>query len=156
MPRFVPSSEQRTAVAILSGAHLSHDELCRLVINPRTGKSINERTLLKCFPEELRDGKAKLKGLLVNSWLDIVKNGQHHARWAAVEFGLRMVNGWRDDAAAFQMNIGNGDRKMKIQFVTPNKVLQLDDDELPRPQLPAPKTIDVQANKPSSNVPIIP
>jgi hypothetical protein len=53
------------------------------------------------------------------------------------------------------MNIGGeGGRAMKIQFVMPNKVLELDDEP---PQLPAPRddVLDLKANKQSSGVPLV-
>jgi hypothetical protein len=99
---------------------MTHAELYWLVINPRTGKGINERTLLRCFPEELADGKAKLKELLVDNWLDVVQNGQHNARWSAIEFGLRHINKWRDDPPGVRLNLGEDGCRMKITFVMPN------------------------------------
>jgi hypothetical protein len=111
---------------------MSHNELCQLIVWPGATKPICKETLQKAFPEELAAGKARLKKELLSEWLDVVRNGEDHARWRAIEFGLRHINGWRDDAPHMQMNIdaSDGERPgMKIQFVLPNSQRLLDMDQ---------------------------
>ena len=92
--------------------------------------------------------------MLINAWLQTVKNGEGHSRWSAIEFGLRHINGWRDDAPGVHLDMGDGEgRKMSIRFVMPDKVLKMDDEP---PQLPAPRDVlDLKANKQSSGVPLV-
>jgi hypothetical protein len=50
--RFVPTTEQRDNVEALTGYGIPHEEICRLVINPRTGRPIDDKTLrfMSCPP----------------------------------------------------------------------------------------------------------
>ena len=59
-PPFEPTKEQRRTVSILAGVGRPHKEIATLVINPRTGKPIDDVTLRLRFPEELCQAKAKL------------------------------------------------------------------------------------------------
>ena len=117
---FVPTPDQRHVVGFLAGARMTWDELCLLVINPRTGKPISKDTLARAFPDELANGRSQLKKILLNQWLDVVKNGEGYDRWRAIEFGLRHINGWRDDAPSVQMNIGDEHPGMQIAFILPS------------------------------------
>jgi hypothetical protein len=98
-------------------------------------------------------GKARLKNILINARLDVVENGEGHSRWSAIEFGLRHINNWRDDVPGVQLDMGDGNRAMRIQFVMPDKVLELDDEP---PRLPAPRrddVLDLKANAPNRACP---
>jgi hypothetical protein len=120
---FVPSADQRHVVSVLAGARMTWDELCTLIINPKTGKPITKETLGKAFPEELANGKAKLKKILINGWLDVVQNGQGYDRWRAIEWGLQHINGFRDDAPGVHLNINEDSeqRSLSVEFVMPDK-----------------------------------
>lgn len=59
---------------------MTWDELCLLIINPKTGKPISKDTLAKVFAEELAAGRSKLKKILLNAWLDTVENGEGYNR----------------------------------------------------------------------------
>jgi hypothetical protein len=133
---------------------MTWDELCLLVLNPRTGKPISKDTLGRAFASELAVGKARFKSLLVTSWLDIVRNGEHNARWSAVQWGLQHIAGFRDDAAGLQMNIGGdgADKGLRVEFIIPSASRQhptdLDDLDaippsrsLPQPARPSPTRI---------------
>ena len=135
---------------MLSGFKMSHEEIRLLILNPDTGKAVSKDTLQKAFATELAVGKSKLKMLIGTRYIERLNAGDTHS----ILFGMRAIWGIRDDdAAAFQMNIGDGDRKMKIQFITPKKVLELDNDE--PAQLPGPRDLELKANKPSSGVPLV-
>ena len=47
-------------VSILAGVGRPHKEIATLVINPRTGRAIDDVTLRLRFPDELCQAKAKV------------------------------------------------------------------------------------------------
>ena len=51
-------------VSILAGMGRPHKEIATLVVNPRTGKPIDDVTLRLRFPEELCQAKAKVSLIL--------------------------------------------------------------------------------------------
>ena len=104
--RFVPTPEQQYAVSVLAGARMTHAKLCSIIVWPGTQKTISEETLRKAFAPELAAGKSKLKSILINAWLDTVRNGEGHSRWSAIEFGLRHINNWRDDVPGVHPGLG--------------------------------------------------
>ena len=57
---FVPTPEQRHVVGILTGARMTHDELCQLIVGPGTLKPICKNTMERAFAPELAAGKSKL------------------------------------------------------------------------------------------------
>jgi hypothetical protein len=63
----VPTKEQRDLVSIMAGVGRPHREIATLVINPRTGKAIDDVTLRVRFPEELSQAKAKVSLIVANS-----------------------------------------------------------------------------------------
>jgi hypothetical protein len=136
--RFVPTDEQRHVVGFLSGCRMSQEEICHLIVWPGTNKTICKETLATAFAVELASGKANVKKELLSEWLDVVRNGEDHARWRAIEFGLKVINGWRDDpAASVAMNI-NGDtgiNKLSVEFVLPSGE-RFGIDTPPRPSIP--------------------
>ena len=54
---FVPSPEQRNNVKILAGLGIPQEQICLLVINPQTGKPLDEKSLRKHFNREITTGK---------------------------------------------------------------------------------------------------
>lgn len=152
MPRFVPTDEQRHVVGLLAGALLSHDMIAKLVLNPRTERAINVSTLQKHFRDELDTGNTRLKAVILSAFYQLVRERDTNA----VLFGMRALLGYNDRDPSVQLRLGDNagaGRDMKITFVTPDRVLDLDDEP---PQLSPPRTIDAKATKPSSNVPIVP
>ena len=51
---FVATPEQRSNVKILVGLGVPQAMICQLVVNPQTGKPLDEGTLKKHFPRESR------------------------------------------------------------------------------------------------------
>jgi hypothetical protein len=122
LPPFNPSEDQRHVVASLAGL-MSWEDLCKLVIHPRTKKPISRDTLARTFRDELDVGKSRLKRIVLDAYRDIVINGQHHARWNAVEWGLSHICGFRDNAPSgvhLSLDDSNG-RKLDISFVLPDQ-----------------------------------
>jgi|HubBroStandDraft_6_1064221.scaffolds.fasta_scaffold298178_2 hypothetical protein len=58
-PPFKPTKEHRNQVEAMVGFGIRHDEISRLIINPRTGKPIDEKTLRLRFRTELDTGVTK-------------------------------------------------------------------------------------------------
>ena len=63
---FVPSPEQRNNVKILTGLGIPQEQICLLVINPQTGKSLHEKSLRKHFDREITTGKIELHARISN------------------------------------------------------------------------------------------
>ena len=58
---FYPTAEQRGEVEEMIGYGISEAEICLLIKNPKTGKTIDLRTFRRCFKAEIATGAAKLK-----------------------------------------------------------------------------------------------
>lgn len=56
---FAPTDEQRVQVETMAGLGIRHAELCLLVINPKTERPIDEKTLRTHFRDELDQGPVK-------------------------------------------------------------------------------------------------
>jgi hypothetical protein len=52
-PQFVPTQEQRLRVSVYVGAGLTQAEIAKLIVNPGTGRPVDEKTLRKFFAPEL-------------------------------------------------------------------------------------------------------
>jgi len=57
---FVPSPEQRNNVKVLTALGLPQQQICLLVINPQTGKPLDEKSLRKHFDREIATGATEL------------------------------------------------------------------------------------------------
>jgi len=57
---FVPTPEQRRQVKILVGLGIPQEEICLLVINPQTGKPLDQKSLRKHFKREIAIGATEL------------------------------------------------------------------------------------------------
>jgi hypothetical protein len=116
-PPFEPTREQRRFVAAMAGTRMTWDEMCQLVLNPRSGKPISKETLGKYFRQELDAGKAKLKAKVAGKWMDAIDKGE---QWA-VQFALRHICGYRDGEVS--VNVGaDGETRtssIQIEFVRP-------------------------------------
>ena len=55
-PAFKPTEPERRMVRLAVGFGMPHSRICQAVLNPSTGKSIDEKTLRKAFAEEIRMG----------------------------------------------------------------------------------------------------
>jgi len=66
-PTFVPTSEQRKQVEMMTGFGMPQEAIATLITNPSTGKPIEADTLRKHFGDELRRGVAKANSLVGQS-----------------------------------------------------------------------------------------
>ena len=95
-------------VSILAGVGRPHKEIATLVVNPRTGKPIDDVTLRLRFPEELCQAKAKVSLILGTSLLGKAKAGDNGA------IGMLARNHWgwdRPGATTMALSVpsANGD-----------------------------------------------
>src|SRR6202035_1582422 len=51
--KFAPTADQRGNVEAMTGFGISQEEICRVVINPETGKPIDKKTLELHFADEM-------------------------------------------------------------------------------------------------------
>jgi hypothetical protein len=78
-PPFEPTKEQRRMVSVLAGMGRPHKEIATLVVNPRTGRAIDDVTLRLRFSEELCQAKAKVSLILGTSLLGKAEAGDNGA-----------------------------------------------------------------------------
>jgi hypothetical protein len=90
-PPFEPTKEQRRIVSVLAGVGRPHKEIATLVVNPRTGKPIDDVTLRLRFAEELTQAKAKVSLILGTSLLGKARVGDNGA------IGMLARNHWGRD-----------------------------------------------------------
>jgi hypothetical protein len=67
MPAFEPTDRDRAQVESLASYGVDHDDICLLVINPRTGKPIAPKTLRAAFRAELDTGMVKVNARVAES-----------------------------------------------------------------------------------------
>jgi len=63
---FVPTSEQRNSVKVLAGLRIPQEQICQLVINPQTGKPLDEKSLRRHFKREIAAGEIELHARVGN------------------------------------------------------------------------------------------
>jgi hypothetical protein len=127
MQPFTPSAEQRQFVAAMTGMRMTWEEIRLLVINPRTNEPISKETLQKAFAAELADGKAKLKRVISEKFRNALDNSDP---WA-LQWGLKYINGWRDDGVSVSVGATGDDGEkqvssIQVSFVHPKR--SADDD----------------------------
>jgi hypothetical protein len=66
-PAFEPTDEQRNSVQTMAGHGIPHKEIALTVINPRTGRPIDDETLRKAFRYELDVGHVLANNKVVES-----------------------------------------------------------------------------------------
>lgn len=66
-PRFVPSKALREDVLRFASFGLSHEDICKLVVNPNTGKRLTARRLRAHFQDELRTATLRADARVVGA-----------------------------------------------------------------------------------------
>ena len=78
-PPFTPTDEQRAMVKAAAGYRIPEDEICLVIINPRSKRPISGMTLRKHFADEIAQGYASLRirimAATVRNALGIVTQG---------------------------------------------------------------------------------
>lgn len=93
---FLPTDEQRRQVEKMKGMGLTHEEICCLITNPKTGRSISAPTLTKYFVRELERGKALLKSKVVGSLYRIAMDTTHEKCVTAAIWITKAQYGWTE------------------------------------------------------------
>ncbi|MGF6954736.1 hypothetical protein [Paraburkholderia youngii] len=95
-PRFEATDEQRQIVRSLVMNGVPVMKLCRHVINPRTGRPVNYRTLARVFRTEIETAVEDANAAVVTNLYRIATSPKESAPVvAAIIFWLRCKAGWR-------------------------------------------------------------
>jgi len=100
---FVATPEQRNNVKILVGLGVPQAMICQLVVNPQTGKPLDEGTLKKHFPREIAVGAAELRKLPMPPSTNDDPAGSASPRFALHGvIGIHLINEHRHYRAPIQ------------------------------------------------------
>lgn len=75
---------------------MPHTEIARQVINPDTGKPIDEKTLARAFRADLDQGKAKASALVAQSLFKKATQGSGPGAVTAAIFWLKTQARWKE------------------------------------------------------------
>src|ERR1700674_596482 len=106
---FEPTKQQRDLVEALVGYGVRYTEICRLVVNPRTGKPIDTKTLMKAFRSELDVGATKANAKVAESLFKQATGGNV----AALIWWTKCRMGWKEPPAAVELS-GRVDSTMEV------------------------------------------
>lgn len=95
-PPFRPTAKDRRSVLELAGFGLRHEEIVRLVINPTTGRPIDEKTLRQHFADELERGTARVNADVAQSLYRRATSTKGSQAVTAAIFWLKCRAGWRE------------------------------------------------------------
>jgi hypothetical protein len=117
-PKFEATFEQRAMVAAMSAFMVDQDTICKLLINPYSGKRISKMTLHREFKSELETGAARLKELISRKYLEAVERGES---WA-IKLGLRNKYRWAisDGPLPPELPADDAGIGLNISFVMPS------------------------------------
>jgi hypothetical protein len=106
---FEPTRQQRDMVEALVGYGMPYLEICRLVLNPRTGRPIDTKTLMKAFRTELDVGAIKANAKVAESLFKQATGGNVTAQiwWTKCRMG------WKEPPAAVELS-GRVDSTMEV------------------------------------------
>jgi hypothetical protein len=118
---FEPTKQQRDLVEALVGYGVPYREICRLVPNPRTGKSIDTKTLMRAFRTELDVGATKANAKVAESLFKQATSGNVTAQiwWTKCRMG------WREPPAAVELS-GRVDSTMEVVHARERVTRKLD------------------------------
>ena len=118
---FEPTKQQRDMVEALVGYGVPYVEICRLVLNPRTGRPIDTKTLMKAFRSELDVGATKANAKVAESLFKQATSGNVTAQiwWTKCRMG------WREPPAAVELS-GRVDSTMEVVHARERVTRKLD------------------------------
>lgn len=93
-PPFKPDQEQRMMVSVMSSCGFPHEAICQRIINPRTGKPIDAKTLRRAFRAELDAGMATANAIVAQSLFKKATGSGAQSVTAAI-FWLKCRAGWK-------------------------------------------------------------
>ncbi len=99
--KFVPTADQRGNVEAMTGFGIPQKEICRVVINPETGKPIDKTTLELHFRDEIETGTIKANatvGRIAYATITGAPGGipDNHGRVELTKFWLARRMGWTE------------------------------------------------------------
>ena len=103
-PPFEPTDKQKQQVSQLAAVGTPQDQICRMVINPETGKGIGLATLNLYFREELDLGSAKATAAVGGALYNQAINGNVSAQI----FWMKTRGKWRESAQTIEITGENG------------------------------------------------
>lgn len=112
---FEPSDEQRNVVAMLVSVATPLEDICKVITNPDTGKPIARLTLEKAFPDEIKNGRSKVRAFVVGKLYKLIE--QEHP--ASIFFYLKTQCGWRETHEVVGQGGGPLKAKLEVSFVSP-------------------------------------
>jgi hypothetical protein len=139
-PPFVPTPSERSFVQTMAGARMSADEICKVMGSARgDGRPIAKTTLYRRFGNEMKNGQAMLKALIMGRYRAALDEG---AAWAT-QMGMRTLFRWDINSALLPPDPAGTTSSIRVEFVKPDPKLIEDDrpvvehearhDEGPRP-----------------------
>ena len=114
-PAFEPSEVERRMVRLAVGFGIPHSRICHAILNPSTGKPIDEKTLRKAFAEEIRMAAFEMDMLASSSMAQQIKAG---AGWA-IMFYMKNRMRWseRNQLELTGKDGGPVDQNITVEFV---------------------------------------
>ena len=99
--KFAPTADQRGNVEAMTGFGISQEEICRVVINPETGRPIDKKTLEMHFSDEIETGHIKANatvGRIAYATITAAPGGipDNHGRVELTKFWLARRMGWTE------------------------------------------------------------
>jgi hypothetical protein len=106
-PPFEPTQSQRDNVRVAVACGMPQDLVCRQLVNPATGKPIDEKTLRLHFRAELDDGMSTANAMVARS-LYLKAMGDGKASVSAAIFWLKCRAGWKEVSVVEQTGLNGG------------------------------------------------
>jgi len=97
MPPFRPTAEQRQQVELMAGLGMTQEEVAVVILNPRTGKGISDKTLREHFRQELATGRSKVKAKVAASLFKKATDDKHPQSAICGMFIMKCQFGWRQE-----------------------------------------------------------
>lgn len=97
MPRkpLSPTDDQRKLVKQMAGFGFPEEDICRVVINPESGRAVDPKTLRKYFREELDTGEVTANARVAGNLFKIATSDGQGAVTAAI-FWLKTRAKWKE------------------------------------------------------------
>lgn len=95
MPAFQITDAQKHAVIQASEIGMPVEDICKLVVNPDTGKPIDKKTLLKHMREEMEYARARKKLGLGKRCFDIAHSDRHKDSGNMAKFLSQVHLDWK-------------------------------------------------------------
>ena len=116
--RFEPTTAQCMQVEIAAACGLPHARICERILNPLTGRPIDEKTLCRAFAQELERGAVTANAAVAQNLFKHATGGGTQAVSAA-KFWLQCRAGWKPAEALTVAHSGAVGVTEVAQWLTP-------------------------------------